>query len=47
LHYEIQSYLELRDIGPIWETEDEEADPHLPKPLAAAAAEFERLGARY
>jgi hypothetical protein len=41
LHYEIQSYLGLRDIGPIRETE--EADPHVPKPLAAPAAEFERL----
>ena len=28
LHYEIQCYLELRDIGPIQETE--EADPHVP-----------------
>ena len=28
LHYEIQSYLGLRDIGPIRETE--EADPHVP-----------------
>ena len=39
LHYEIQSYLGLRDIGPIRETE--EADPHapkVPKPLAAPAA---------
>ena len=45
LHYEIQSYLGLRDIGPIRETED--ADPHVPKPLAAPAAEFERLSARY
>jgi hypothetical protein len=44
LHYEIQSYLELRDIGPIRETE--EADPDLPKPSAAPAAEFERLIAR-
>ena len=45
LHYEIQSYLGLRDIGPIRETE--EADPHVPKPLAAPAAEVERVSARY
>ena len=45
LHYEIQSYLGLRDIGPIREIEH--ADPHVPKPLAAPAAEFERLSARY
>ena len=44
LHYEIQSYLELRDIGLRRETE--EAEPHLSKPLAAPAAELERLSAR-
>jgi hypothetical protein len=44
LHYEIQSFLELRDIGPIQETEEGETD--LPKPSAAPAAEFERLIAR-
>ena len=44
LHYEIQSYLGLRDIGPIRETE--EADPHVPKPLAAPAAEFAKPARR-
>ena len=44
LHYEIQSYLGLRDIGPIRETE--EAHPHVPKPLAAPAAEFAKPARR-
>jgi hypothetical protein len=41
LHHEIQNYLELKEPGRRRETE--ETDPH---PLAASAADLERLSAR-